>query len=49
MLDIQVDPYWPKWQTKRSKLAGKDFETSEFQQDEWNGNLMLGFVPAHIP
>jgi len=39
---IQVDPYWPKWQTKRSKLADKDFETSEFCQDTWNCYLMLG-------
>jgi len=26
IFDIQVDPYWPKWQTKRSKLGDKDFE-----------------------
>jgi len=25
---IQFIPYWPKWQTKCSKLAAKDFETS---------------------
>jgi len=47
--DIHVDPYWQKWQTKRSKLAAKDFETSEFHQDTWNRYLMLGFVLAHIP
>ena len=47
--DIQVDPYWPKWQTKHSKLAAKGFETSEFHQDTWNRYLMLGFVFAHIP
>jgi len=47
--DIQVDPYWPKWQTKLSKLAGKDFETSEFHQDTWNRYLMLAYVSAHIP
>ena len=34
--DIQVDPYWQKWQTKCSKLAAKYFETSEFHQDTWN-------------
>jgi len=45
---IQVVPYWPEWQTKRSKLAAKDFETSEFHQDMWNRYLMLGFVSAHI-
>ena len=49
IFDIQVNPYWPKWQTKRSKLAAKDFETSEFHQDMWNHYLMLGFVSAHIP
>jgi len=47
--DIQFDPYWPQWQTKCSKLADKDFETSEFRQDTWNQYLMLGFVLAHIP
>ncbi len=49
IFDIQFNPYWPKWQTKRSKLADKDFETSEFHQDTWNRYLMLGFVSAHIP
>jgi len=48
MFDIQFNPYWPKWQTKRSKLAAKDFETSEFHQDTWNRYLVLGFVLAHI-
>jgi len=47
--DIQFNPYWLKWQTKRSKLAAKDFQTSEFHQDTWNCYLMLGFVSAHIP
>jgi len=46
---IHVDPYWQKWQTKHSKLAAKNFETSEFHQDTWNPYLMLGFVSAHIP
>jgi len=36
ILAIQVDPYWPKWQTKRSKPADEDFEISEFPQDKWN-------------
>jgi len=49
IFDIQFNPYWPKWQTKRSKLADKEFETSEFHQDTWNRYLMLGFVSAHIP
>jgi len=48
IFDMQVDPDWQKWQTKRSKLGAKDFETSEFHQDTWNGYLMLGFVSAHI-
>ena len=42
-------PYWLEWQTRRSKLAAKDFETSEFHQDTWNCYLMLGFVSGHIP
>jgi len=49
IFDIQFDPYWPKWQTKRSKLAAKDFKTSKFHQDTWNRCLMLGFVSAYIP
>jgi len=47
--DINVDPYWEKWQTKRSKQAAKDFETSKFHRDTWNHYLMLGTVSAHIP
>ena len=47
--DIHVDPDWQKWQTKCSKLAAKDFETSEYLQDTWNRYLMLGIVSAHIP
>jgi len=39
--DIQVDPYWPKWQTKLSKLVDKDFDISEFHQGRWNRYLML--------
>ena len=49
IFDIEVDPYWPKWQTKRSKLAAKDFGTSKFHQDTWNRYLMLGFVSARVP
>jgi hypothetical protein len=36
IFDIQFNQYWPKWQTKRSTLAAKDFETSEVHQDTWN-------------
>jgi len=46
--DIQVHPYWPNWETERSKLAANDFETSEYHQDTWNRYLMLG-VSADIP
>jgi len=49
ILDIQLNPYWPKWQTKCSKLADKDIETSELHPDTWNRYLMLGFILAHIP
>ena len=49
ILDIEINPYRPKWQTKRSKQADKDFETSEFHQDTWNRYLMSEFVSAHIP
>jgi len=47
--DIQFNPYWLKRQTKCSKVADEDFDTSEFHQDMWNRYLMLGFVSAHIP
>jgi len=47
--DIQFDPYWLKWLTKRSQLADKCFETSEFHQYMWNRYLMLAFVSAHSP
>jgi len=49
IFDIQVVPYWLEWQTRRSKLAAKDCETSEFHQDTWNRYLMLGCVSEHIP
>jgi len=49
IFDIQLNPYWPKWQTTRSKLADQDFETSECHQHTWNHYLMLGFVSAHRP
>jgi len=49
LFDIQCIPYWPKWQTKCSKQATKDFDNSKFHQDTWNHYLMLGFVSSHIP
>jgi len=49
IFDIPVKPYWLNWQTTRSKLAGMDFETSEFHQGTWIRYLMLGFVSAYIP
>jgi len=49
IFDIQVNPYWPKWQTKRSELIAKDFENSQFPHDTWNRYLMLGFVSANTP
>jgi len=49
IFDIQVDTYWPKWQTQCSKPVANDFETSEFLQITCNRYLMLGFVSAHIP
>jgi len=49
IFDIQVNPFWPKWQTKCSKLAAKEFETSKFHQDICNRYLMLGFVSSPIP
>jgi hypothetical protein len=49
IFNIQFNSYWPKWHTKRSKLAAKDLETSQFHQDMWNNYLILGFVSAHIP
>ena len=49
IFDIQVDPYWPKWQRKHSIPAAKDFKTSKFHRDTSNHYLMLGFESAHIP
>jgi len=49
IFDFQVDPYWLKWQTKRSKPAANDFETSKIHPDTWNRYVMLGFVSAHRP
>jgi len=46
--DMQVNSYWPKWQTKCSKLATKDYQSSEFHQDTWNRYLMSGFVSDYI-
>jgi hypothetical protein len=48
IFDIQFNSYWPKWQTKHSKLEAKDIETSEVHQDTWNRYLKWGFVSAHI-
>jgi len=45
----QFNPYWPKWQTKHSKLAAADIDSSEFHQDTWNRDLMLEFDSANIP
>jgi len=47
--DIQVDPYWPKWQTKRSKLGAKNFENSESCQDTCDHYLMSGLGSSLIP
>jgi hypothetical protein len=49
IFDIELNPYWPKWQTTRSKRADKDVEISKSHQDTWNRYLMIGFVSAHIP
>jgi len=49
IFEFQVIPYWPKWLIKHSKMAAKDFETSEFHEDMWNRYLRFGFVSAHIP
>jgi hypothetical protein len=49
LFEIQFNSDWPKWHTTCSKLAAKDFETSEFHQDTWNHYLILRFVLVHIP
>jgi len=48
IFDFPVKPYWPKWQTKRSKPADEDFETSEFHQETWNRYLIIQFLSADI-
>jgi len=40
IFEIHVDPYWPKWLTKHSKLAAKCFETCKFHPGMWNCYLM---------
>jgi len=47
--NIQVDPYWPKWETKCSKLASKNIYNPEMHQDTCNRYRMIGFASAHIP
>ena len=47
IFDIEVDPHWPKWQTKCAKLAAKDLRTPEVHQETWNSYLMFGFSSAH--
>jgi len=49
VFDIKVNPYWPKGTIQSSKLAAKNFESSEFHHNMWNSYLILGFVSAHIP
>jgi len=49
IFDIQLNPYWSKWQTKHSKPAAKDYETSECHQATGNRYLILWFRWAQIP
>jgi hypothetical protein len=49
IFDVQCIAYCSKWQTKCSKLAAKDFESSGVHQDTWNRYVILEFVSAHIP
>jgi len=49
IFDNLFNSYWSKWQTKHSKLAAKEYETSEFHQDMWNRYLMLECASSHIP
>jgi len=49
IFDIPLNPYRSIWQIKRSKLAAKDFESSDFRQDMWNRYLMLQLISTDIP
>jgi hypothetical protein len=49
IFDIQLNSYWPKWQTKHSELSGNDFETSELHKDMCTSYLIFGFVSAQMP
>jgi hypothetical protein len=49
IFNIQIIPYWPKWQTKGSKLAAEDIESPEVFQATWNHYLMSWFVSPGIP
>jgi hypothetical protein len=48
IIDIQVHPYWQKWQTKCSNLAANDIESFEIHEDMCDRYLVFGFVLAHI-
>ena len=46
---FRTELHFADGQTKHSKLAAKDFETSEFHQNPWNHYLMIEGVLAYIP
>jgi hypothetical protein len=48
IFEILIVLYWLNWQTRRSKLAAKDFDTAEFHQGTWNRHLTFRHVSAHI-
>jgi len=35
MFDIEINPYWPKWQTQCSKLAAQNLKTSQYHHHMW--------------
>ena len=46
MFYIQVNPYWPKWQTKCSKLAAQNLKTSNYHHHTW---IVLAKCPGNTP
>jgi len=49
IFDIQLNPYWPKWQTKFPQLLATDFERSKFHHDMCTHYFVLEFFWTHIP
>jgi hypothetical protein len=48
-LTFRFDLYWLKWQTKHSKLAVKDLQSTEYHRYIWTTYRLVWFVSGQIP